>query len=35
MLEDFIAAYNYLGSHKNCDGRAGVVGFCFGGGFLI
>ncbi len=31
MLEDFIAAYNYLKSHKNCDGNVGVVGFCFGG----
>lgn len=31
MLEDFIAAYNYLKSHKECDGNIGVVGFCFGG----
>ncbi|MDP5081202.1 MAG: dienelactone hydrolase family protein [Winogradskyella sp.] len=31
MLEDFIAAYNYLKSHENCDGNVGVVGFCFGG----
>ena len=31
MLEDFIAAYNYLKSHKNCTGKVGVVGFCFGG----
>jgi carboxymethylenebutenolidase len=31
MLEDFMAAYNYLKSHKNCDGNVGVVGFCFGG----
>ena len=31
MLNDFIAAYNYLKSHENCDGRVGVVGFCFGG----
>ncbi len=31
MLEDFIAAYNYLKSHKNCNGNIGVVGFCFGG----
>lgn len=31
MLEDFIAAYNYLKSHKNCNGKIGVVGFCFGG----
>ena len=31
MLEDFIAAYNYLYNHPNCDGNIGVVGFCFGG----
>src|SRR5215210_2084471 len=32
MLEDFIAGYNYLKSHKDCNGKVGVVGFCFGGG---
>ncbi len=31
MLEDFIAAYDYLNSHPNCSGKIGVVGFCFGG----
>jgi len=31
MLEDFIAAFEYLKSHDNCDGNVGVVGFCFGG----
>lgn len=31
MLEDFIAAYEYLKSHKDCNGAIGVVGFCFGG----
>lgn len=31
MLEDFIAAYHYLKSHPNCNGKVGVVGFCFGG----
>lgn len=31
MLEDFIAAFNYLKSHPNCNGKIGVVGFCFGG----
>ena len=31
MLEDFIAAYEYLKTHKNCNGKIGVVGFCFGG----
>jgi len=31
MLEDFIAGYEYLRSHKDCSGKVGVVGFCFGG----
>jgi len=31
MLADFIAAYNYLKNHENCNGKVGVVGFCFGG----
>ena len=31
MLEDFIAAFEYLKNHENCDGHIGVVGFCFGG----
>ncbi len=31
MLEDFIAAYNYLKVHPECSGKVGVVGFCFGG----
>jgi carboxymethylenebutenolidase len=31
MLEDFIAAYDYLKNHKDCNGKVGVVGFCFGG----
>ena len=31
MLEDFIAAYDYLKNHPDCTGRVGVVGFCFGG----
>lgn len=31
MLEDFIAAYDYLKSHEDCNGKIGVVGFCFGG----
>ena len=31
MLEDFIAGYSYLKSHKECTGKVGVVGFCFGG----
>lgn len=31
MLEDFIAAYEYLKAHPQCTGKVGVVGFCFGG----
>jgi carboxymethylenebutenolidase len=30
MLEDFIAAYEFLKVHKECSGKVGVVGFCFG-----
>jgi carboxymethylenebutenolidase len=31
MLEDFIAAYQFLNEHPECTGNIGVVGFCFGG----
>ena len=31
MLEDFIAAFEYLKTHPECSGKVGVVGFCFGG----
>ena len=31
MLEDFIAAFNYVKTHPDCNGHVGVVGFCFGG----
>src|SRR4029077_3099005 len=31
ILEDFIAAYGYLKQNKDCNGKIGVVGFCFGG----
>ncbi len=31
MLEDFIAGYEYLKNTKECNGKVGVVGFCFGG----
>ncbi len=31
MLEDFIAAFETLRKEKFCNGKVGVVGFCFGG----
>lgn len=31
MLEDFIAAYDFLKNRSDCSGKVGVVGFCFGG----
>ncbi len=31
MMEDFIAAYYHLKAHPECNGKVGVVGFCFGG----
>lgn len=32
VKQDFIAAAQYLKSHPRCNGKVGVVGFCFGGG---
>lgn len=31
MLEDFMAAFEFLRNHPECNGNVGVVGFCFGG----
>lgn len=31
MLEDFISAFQYLKESALCNGKVGVVGFCFGG----
>jgi len=31
MLENFIASYHFLANHESCNGKVGVVGFCFGG----
>jgi len=30
--EDFVTAYNVLKARPECNGRVGVVGFCYGGG---
>ena len=32
MLEDFVAAVEWLQDHDECTGRVGVTGFCYGGG---
>lgn len=32
MEEDFIDAFHYLKNHPDCNGKVGVVGFCYGGG---
>ncbi len=34
MFEDFVAAVAYLGSHPDCTGKVGAVGFCYGGGVV-
>ncbi len=34
MMENWIAAFNYLKSHPDCSGRVGAVGFCYGGGVV-
>lgn len=31
MVEDFVAAAEFLRTHEACDGRVACVGFCFGG----
>jgi carboxymethylenebutenolidase len=35
MVEDFIAAVEYLQVHPDTTGSVGVVGFCFGGGMAL
>lgn len=29
ILEDFISAFYYLKNNEHCNGKVGVVGFCF------
>lgn len=31
MIEDFVTAVEFVGSHPDCTGKVGSVGFCFGG----
>lgn len=35
MVEDFVAAVEFVQSHPDCSGRVGSVGFCFGGGMSM
>jgi len=35
MIEDFVAAVNFLRVHPDTTGRTGAVGFCFGGGMVL
>lgn len=35
MIEDFVAAAQFLQQHPDCTGKVGAVGFCFGGGMSM
>jgi carboxymethylenebutenolidase len=35
MVEDFVAAVDFLQQHPDCSGKVGSVGFCFGGGMSL
>ena len=35
MVEDFVAAVEFLQQHPDCTGKVGTVGFCFGGGMSM
>jgi len=34
LVEDFVAAFQFLENHDECSGAVGAVGFCFGGGMV-
>ena len=34
MMEDWVAAFEFLGAHSTSTGRVGAVGFCYGGGVV-
>jgi carboxymethylenebutenolidase len=34
MMEDWVAAFEFLRTHASCTGRVGAVGFCYGGGVV-
>jgi len=34
LVEDFVAAFEFLQSREDCTGKVGAVGFCFGGGMV-
>jgi carboxymethylenebutenolidase len=34
MMEDWVAAFEFLRTHPSCTGRVGAVGFCYGGGVV-
>lgn len=35
MVEDFVAAVEFVKNHPDSDGNVGAVGFCFGGGMSL
>jgi len=35
MIEDFLAAVEFVRDHPDCTGKVGTVGFCFGGGMSM
>jgi carboxymethylenebutenolidase len=34
LPQDFVAAFNFLKTQRECSGKVGAVGFCFGGGMV-